>query len=80
MMKRIGLSASAATLLVLVMHSSVQAWRGGHVGYTHVGAGGAYHVGATGYRGGYGGAYRGGSAYRGGYAGAYRGGYGYGGA
>jgi hypothetical protein len=54
MMKKIGLSAVAATLLVLVTRSDVQAWRGGHIGYTHVGVGGAYHFGATGFRGGYG--------------------------
>jgi hypothetical protein len=77
MMKKIGLSAVAATLLVLVTRSDVQAWRGGHIGYTHVGVGGAYHFGATGFRGGYGGGFRGGYAYRGGFGGAYRGGYGY---
>ena len=35
--------------------SQVDAWGGYHVGYTHVGYGGVYHVGATGYGDRYGG-------------------------
>jgi hypothetical protein len=36
-----------AILSVLGTSNQVDAWGGYHVGYTHVGYGGAYHVGAT---------------------------------
>jgi hypothetical protein len=88
MLKKTLLACAIAVLAILGMQPSARAWRGGHVGYTHVGPNGAYHVGATGYRTGYGGyggyhasGYHeggyGGYGYRGGYD-SYRGGYGYG--
>jgi len=72
--------ACLAVLALLATSSKVQAWGAAHVGYTHVGPYGAYHVGGTAFGGGYGG-YRYGGGY--GYGGGYRyggyGGYGYGG-
>jgi hypothetical protein len=81
--------ACAVTMLLLGTVSKAQAWGAYHVGYTHVGAGGVEHYGATyarGPYGGYGGARYGaygaeGGVYRGGYgAGGAYGGYHYGGA
>jgi hypothetical protein len=78
MLRKTLFPALAAGLVTLLLAAEAQAWGGYHVGYTHVGPNGAYHVGATGVRGGYGGGavYRGGAAY----GGAYRGGAAYGGA
>src|SRR5690348_3749657 len=62
--------AAAATLLTLLTSAKAQAWGAYHVGYTHVGYGGVYHWGRTGYAG-----YGGYDRYR--YGGAYHyGGYG----
>jgi hypothetical protein len=66
----------AATLLPLLVASRAQAWGAAHVGYTHVGPAGVYHVGRTAGVGPYGGFYGGRWGY-GGYGGFYRGGYGY---
>jgi hypothetical protein len=92
MLKKTLLACTIAVLAILGMQPSARAWRGGHVGYTHVGPNGAYHVGATGYRTGYGGygGYHSYGYHEGGYGGyhsygyheggygGYRGGYGYG--
>jgi hypothetical protein len=84
MLRKLLLPAVTALALTLALCSQAHAWGGYHVGYTHVGYGGAYHVGRTGFYGGYGGGYGGvrygsygayGGAYRGGAYG-YRGGYG----
>jgi hypothetical protein len=77
-------AACLVVLALLASSSKAQAWGAAHVGYTHVGPGGVYHAGATGYRGygGYGGYRSGGGV---GYGGGYRygvggyGGYHYGG-
>jgi hypothetical protein len=84
MLNRIILSLFITALAMMLTPSKVAAYGAAHVGYTHVGPNGAYHVGETAYRGpggtyaagrtgavGYGGAeYRGGSEYRAGYGGA----------
>ena len=73
MLRKIVFPALAAALLALLVSSQARAWGGYHVGYTHVGYGGVYHYGRTGFYGGYGDRY-------GGYGGGYRyGGYRYGG-
>jgi hypothetical protein len=69
MLRKILFPALAAALVTLLVSSQAQAWGGYHVGYTHVGPGGAYHYGRTVGYGGYGG-----------YSGAHYGAYGYGGA
>jgi hypothetical protein len=89
MSKKFMLTVVVAGLGALCLPAKVCAYGAAHVGYTHVGPNGAYHVGGTEVRGGYGGGeYRGGAAYggteyRGGaaYGGTeYRGGAAYGGA
>jgi hypothetical protein len=81
MLRKILFPALAATLLALLVSSQAQAWGGFHVGYTHVGYGGVYHFGRTGFYGGYGnrfgayGGYR--YGYRYGYGDRYGGYYGY---
>ncbi len=81
MLRQVCIVAGFTAFLVLATPANAHAWGAAHVGYTHVGPGGVYHAGATGYRGGYGGGYGGAhyGAYRGGYGGAYHS-YGYGGA
>jgi hypothetical protein len=85
MLKKIILVAFVAALAALLTPADAGAYGAAHVGYTHVGPNGAYHVGGTevrgggGYGGGGGGAaygYRGGAAYGGG-GGAAAGGYHY---
>jgi len=71
MLRRFVGATIVATVLTLLTTSQAGAWGYGHYGYTHVGYGGAYHVGYTRGYGGYGG-------YRGYGYGGYRG-YGYGG-
>jgi hypothetical protein len=44
--------AVTTLLLVLVTSTKAQAWGAYHVGFTHVGYGGIYHVGRTGFVGG----------------------------
>jgi hypothetical protein len=65
--------AVAAVLVALALTSRAQAWGCAHVGYTHVGPMGAYHVSGTGV-GGYGGF----GGYHSGAVGGYGGGYRYG--
>jgi hypothetical protein len=47
-MRQILFVALGATLMVLGTSNKAQAWGAYHVGYTHVGYGGAYHYGRTG--------------------------------
>src|SRR4051812_49399743 len=54
MMRNVTLAAAAAALLTLLTPTDAAAWGIRHVGYTHVGPYGAYHVGGTAVRGGYG--------------------------
>jgi hypothetical protein len=82
MVRGIFWSILAATLVMLVTSPAAHAWGFYHAGYTHVGYGGAYHVGYTRGYGGYGGygGYRAGYGYHyGGYGGygGYHYGYGY---
>jgi hypothetical protein len=69
--------AAAATLVALLTTPEARAWGGYHVGYTHVGYGGAYHYGRTVGVGPYGRAYSFGhvGGY-GAYGGAYHAGFG----
>lgn len=84
MLKKMILPVVVATLAALLTPSDIRAYGAAHVGYTHVGPNGAYHVGETAARGPYGGyaggrseAYGyGGGAYRAGYGEAYHAGYG----
>jgi hypothetical protein len=54
MLRHVFLAAAAAALLTLLTPTEARAWGVRHVGYTHVGPYGAYHVGGTAVRGGYG--------------------------
>jgi hypothetical protein len=77
------LTVFVAAVAILLVPGKVSAYGGAHVGYTHVGPNGCYHVGATEAHGGYGGgaAYAGGggsSARAGAYAYGMRGGQGFG--
>jgi hypothetical protein len=78
-MLRTRLCISAITAL-MALPSSASAWGACHVGYTHVGPGGAYHCGWTGGAGFHGGFSTGLAGVYGYGGGAYHAGYGYGGA
>jgi hypothetical protein len=67
MLRKLLVPALLATLLTVLVSSQAQAWGGYHVGYTHVGYGGVYHYGRTGFYGGYGDRYGGYGGYRYGY-------------
>jgi hypothetical protein len=77
--------AIAAAFAALLTPAKAHAWGAAHIGYTHVGPAGIYHVGRTAAVGPYGayGGYRagaygyGGAAYRTGYGVGYGGAYGY---
>jgi hypothetical protein len=74
MFRNLFLATTMAILFALFSPTDAHAWGVRHVGYTHVGPYGAYHVGGTEYSRGYGGY----GGYHYGYgAGAYH--YGYGG-
>jgi hypothetical protein len=63
MLRKMILTVFAAALAGALLPGQVSAYGGAHVGYTHVGPNGCYHVGATEVHGGYGGG--GGAAYGG---------------
>ena len=68
MLNKIITLATVVALATLLMPSRANAYGAAHVGYTHVGPNGAYHVGGTEVnRGGEGGYRYGGAEYRGGY-------------
>ena len=77
MLKQILSAAPLTVLAVLLLPAEVDAYGAAHVGYTHVGPNGAYHVGKT-EAVGPGGAYAGGHATAVGAGGAYGGAYHYG--
>jgi len=55
MFRNLFLAATVAVLAMLICPTDAHAWGVRHVGYTHVGPYGAYHVGGTEYSRGYGG-------------------------